>query len=71
MSAFIQKAIDGEAMRISGISEEEVVGYKYLDDDEVEKTLGSYPQRYQKQHKRYQKQHKRYQKQHNSRDRFL
>lgn len=37
MSAAIQKAIDGEAMRISGISEEEVEWYEYLDDDDAEK----------------------------------
>ena len=37
MSAAIQKAIDGEAMRISGISAEDVAGYKYLDDDDAEK----------------------------------
>ena len=37
MSAAIQKAIDGEAMRISGISAEDVAGYKYLDDDDTRK----------------------------------
>lgn len=37
MPTTIQKAIDDEAMRISGISAEEIVAYKYLDDDDSRK----------------------------------
>ena len=37
VAAKIQQAIDSEAMQLSGVTAEEIAGFKYLDDDDKRK----------------------------------